>query len=95
MTETSVIVSLLGAISSVFGSHFLSIYGIFQRNTMKTAAVLYTSFQKHVELACSGTLCFVLIIKIIIRLHVDTIRSIKEKSKDPITFPSFPDLSSQ
>lgn len=92
MTETSVIVSLLGAISSVFGSHFLSIYGIFQRNTMKTAA---GSFQMHVELACSGTLCFVLIIKIIIRLHVDTTRSIKEKSKDPITFPSFPDLSSQ
>lgn len=41
MTETSVILSLLGAISSVFGSHFLSIYGIFQRNTMKTAAGLY------------------------------------------------------
>lgn len=29
MTETSVILSLLGAVSSVFRSHFLSIYGIF------------------------------------------------------------------
>jgi len=29
MTETSVILSLLGAVSSVFGSHFLSIYRIF------------------------------------------------------------------
>ncbi len=74
MTETSVILSLLGAISSVFGSHFLSIYEIFQRNTMKTAAGLYI-ISKACWIGFLWNIVFcILIIKIIILLHVDTIK---------------------
>lgn len=62
---------------------------------MKTAAGLYI-LSKACSIGLQWNIVFcILIIKIIILLHVGTIRSNKEKSKDLITCPFFSDLSSQ